>query len=57
MGDSEFRLRPVEFKSTCENPECPVTVDMQVYNLLVKSSGEKNLIMWKLRVRMFLEVC
>ena len=57
MGDSEFSLRPVEFKSTCENPECPVTVDMQVYNLLVKSSGEKNLIMWKLRVRMFLEVC
>lgn len=51
MGDSEFGLRLVEFKRTYENPECPVgCMDMYVSDLLGKSSGEKNLILWKLRV-------
>lgn len=50
MGNSEFGLKPVEFKSSCENPDYPVTMDMYVSNLLGKNSGEKNLIIGKLRV-------
>lgn len=45
MGDSEFGLRQVEFKSTCENPdEKSSNYDMCISNLLGKNSGEKNLI-------------
>lgn len=42
MGNSEFGLKPVEFKSSCEKPDCPVTMDMYVSNLLGKKIRGKE---------------